>query len=201
MTISRLSSSRLTQGLPKFQSAWDQDNVAQGAMVPIASVTTTTVDPDVFFTNIPQTFQDLFLCVNARSSQTATLGGFFGGFNYNYGGNTNYSTTTLLGNGSAVSSVRQTSQAGWWGDGYLPALSSTEGVFGLMHMHILDYKNTSGFKTFIMRTAADTNGSGNTSLTAGLWRQTSAISTIYSTASIGMRPGSTLTLYGIKAGA
>jgi hypothetical protein len=184
-----------------MSTAWDQDNVAQGAIVPIASFTTTTVNQDVFFTNIPQTYQDLLLVVNARSSQTDVLGGYFGGFNFNYGGNTNYSTTTLLGNGATVSSIRQTGQPGWWGDGYIPALNATEGIFGSMYMHVLNYANTSNFKTFIMRCAADANGSGNSSLTVGLWRQTSAISTIYSTASIGFRPGSTLTLYGIKAGA
>jgi hypothetical protein len=169
-----------------------------GAMVPIASTTLTTAG-DVYFTNIPQTYQDLFISVYGRSNQTLATGGYFGGFNGNYGGNTNYSWTVLSGDGSSASSSRNTNQAGLWGDGVIPALSSTSGIFGAMNMHILNYTNTSTFKTYLMRCAADLNGSGVTTLSAGLWRQTSAINLIYLTPSISFTAGSTITLYGIRA--
>jgi hypothetical protein len=169
-----------------------------GAVVPIASQTLTTAG-DVYFTNIPQTFQDLFVTVYGRSNQTLPSGGYFGGFNGNYGSNTNYSWTSLIGNTSAFSSTRNTNEAGLWGDGSIPALSSGAGIFGSMNMHILNYRNTSTFKTYLMRCAADLNGTGATTLSAGLWRQTAAINTIYLTPSISFTTGSTITLYGIRA--
>ena len=73
MAISRLSASRLTQGLPKYQSAWDQDGVAQGAMVPIQTITMTNNSSAQFeFANVPQIYQDLVLIV----SYTKTTGTF-----------------------------------------------------------------------------------------------------------------------------
>jgi hypothetical protein len=196
MAIRRFSTSKPGVKSNKF---WDQDT-QQGAMVPIASTTLTTTG-DVYFTSIPQIYQDLFIVVNGRSNQTLATAGFFGGFNGNYGGNTNYSSTTLSGDGSNPSSFRQTSQPGLWGDGVLPATLSGSGIYGAMNMHILNYANTSAFKTYIMRSAADLNGSGITSLVTGLWRQTSAINLIYLTASISFQAGTTISLYGIKAGA
>ena len=169
-----------------------------GAMVPIATATLAS-SGDFLFTNIPQNFQDLFLSVNGRSNQTAARGGYFGGFNFNYGGNSNYSSTLLRGDGSAASSVRLTNQAGIWDDGDIPATQSSAGIFGVMNMHILNYKNTSTFKTYLMRCAADTNGSGSTTLSSGVWRSTAAINTIYLTSSISFVAGSTATLYGIRA--
>jgi hypothetical protein len=169
-----------------------------GAMVPISS-TTLSSSGDVYFTNIPQTFQDLFISVSGRSNQTLTTGGYFGGFNSNYGGNTNYSWTILKGDGSTASSTRNINEAGLWGDGIIPGSTSSSGIFGAMTMHILNYRNTSNFKTYLMRCSADLNGSGLTTLSAGLWRQTSAINLIYLTSSISFTAGSTITLYGIRA--
>jgi hypothetical protein len=197
MAINSVRSSSLSTGV-KSSNLWDSDT-QQGAFHPIATQTLTS-SGDVYFTNIPQTFQDLFISVSGRSNQTASQGGYFLGFNGNYGGNTNYSTTTLLANSSSVSSTRQTNQSGLWGDGFIPATSSRGGVFGAMNMHILNYANTTNFKTYLMQCASDTDGSGNTSITVGTWRQTSAISTIYLTPSISFVAGSTISLYGIRAG-
>jgi hypothetical protein len=168
-------------------------------MVPIAS-TTLTSSGDVYFTNIPQTYQDLFISVSARSTQSATTAAYFGGFNFNYGANTNYSTTNLIGDGSSAASTRQSNQQGIWADGILPAANSTSGIYGSMTMHILNYANSSTFKTYLMRCASDVNGTGGyTSLTVGLWRQTSAINAIYLTPSIAATASSIFTLYGIRA--
>jgi hypothetical protein len=169
-----------------------------GAMVPIAS-TTLTSSGDVYFTNIPQTYQDLFISVYGRSTQALTTSSYFGGFNFNYGSNTNYSSTTLKGDGSSATSTRQSDQQGIWADGILPGASSTLGIFGATTIYILNYANTSTFKTYLMRCASDLNGSGATTLTVGTWRQTSAISTVYLTASVAFAAGSQLTLYGIRA--
>lgn len=169
-----------------------------GAMVPIASSTLAS-SGDFYFTNIPQTYQDLFISVYGRSTQTLSTGSYFGGFNGNYGGNTNYSSTYLYGDGSSAVSYRQSNQQGIWDEGTLPATSATSGIFGAMNMHILNYANTSTFKTYLLRSASDINGGGRTTLGVGLWRQTAAINTIYLTASISFAAGTQATLYGIRA--
>ena len=64
MAISRFSTSRLTQGLPKYQNAWDQEGVALGAMHPIQTVY--PVGAAVDFLNIPQGYQDLMVVIRGR---------------------------------------------------------------------------------------------------------------------------------------
>jgi hypothetical protein len=170
-----------------------------GAMVPIATATLASPG-EFFFGNIPQNFQDLFMVVNGRSTLVSgSRGGYFAGFNGNYGGNSNYSSTTLRGNGSALSASRLSNQQGIWDDGDIPAAQSAAGIFGAMSMHILNYKNASTFKTYLMRSAADTNGSGFSTLTTGTWRSTAAINSIFLTCSTQFAAGSTATLYGIRA--
>jgi hypothetical protein len=170
-----------------------------GAMVPIAS-TTLSANGDVTFTNIPQIYQDLFIVVSARSTQAGTTAAYFGGFNFSYGSNTLYSSTTIWGDGTSATSTRQSNQQGIWADGVLPAASSTSGIYGSMTMHILNYANSSTFKTYLMRCASNINATGSyTSLTVGTWRQTTAISTVYLTPSVSAASGSTFTLYGIRA--
>jgi hypothetical protein len=64
-------------------------------------------------------------------------------------------------------------------------------------MHLLNYSNTTTFKTLLVRFD---NSSTETSLRVGLYRSTSAISTILvETDSSTFTSGSTFTLYGIKA--
>lgn len=198
MSIRKFSTSNIKLGT-KLSKFWDQET-AQGAFHPIASQTLTS-SGELRFNDIPQTFQDLFISVSARSNQTSTPTAYYGGFNNNYGGNTNYSTTTILGNSSSVSSIRQTNQAGIWADGFIPGSTAKSGVYGAMNMHILNYANTTHFKTYIMQCAADTDESGNTSLTVGTWRQSSAINSIYLTTPLNFVAGSTFSLYGIRAGA
>jgi hypothetical protein len=184
-----------TLGSPSSVSAAETPT---GAMVPIARSTLSS-SGDFYFTNIPQTFQHLFISVYGRSNQADVVGGYFAGFNNNYGGNTNYSWTTLIANGSSTTSTRNVNEAGLWADGRLPASTSAAGIFGAMGLHILNYRNTSTFKTYLMRSTSDRNGSGETTLSAGVWRSTSAINLIYLTSSISFAAGSTATLYGIKA--
>jgi hypothetical protein len=170
-----------------------------GAMVPIASYTADGTSNGFTFSNIPQTYQDLRLVMSYKSTDTS-----YGGLNLypNTGTPTDRSITGLQGDGSSATSWRYANAIGWYN--YNPNLSSSlitgTGIFISTTWDILNYANTTTFKTGLVRVAADSNGSGVTSLIVNSLRNTAAISilTIY-TAYGNYTAGSTATLYGIRA--
>jgi hypothetical protein len=196
MAISRFSTSRLTQGLPKYQTAWDSDNVEQGAMVPIATFrgTATTNGEQFTFSNIPQTYQDLMIVVHG--TQTSTSGSATISINSLTG--TPYSQTNLACDGATIASSRLINTN--------PASQIVHGsttIPVLQVHHFLDYKNTSYNKTILTRHAHDKNGSGVSWITASVARTTSAITSIIVSSNQGgvyWGTDMTATLYGIKAG-
>ncbi len=169
-----------------------------GAMVPIASQTFAGGTSDINFTNIPQTYQDLFVVVNGRGDYAGTEVLIQSYVNGDFA--TVYSRTTLTGDGTSPGSERFTAQSGLQ-FGWIPAANATAGVFGSITAHILNYSNSSTFKTCIGRTAGDRNGTGRVSLTAALYRGTAAITSLgVATYGVGnFVSGTTITLYGIRA--
>ena len=112
-------------------------------------------------------------------------------------GSTNYSTTSMRGDGSSAASSRHTNQNGWYpvpGPGV-----GTTGNFQPWLVDIMNYSNATTFKTGISRF---NNASSIVSANAHLWRSTAAITSITITAESGagyLVPGSTFSLYGIAA--
>jgi hypothetical protein len=196
MAISRFSTSRVTQGLPKYQSAWDQDGVAQGALEPIQ--TYTGASGAYSFTSIPQTYKHLRLVLFSRSSRAAALDNIAGVVNGL--GSSIYSDLQLYTNGS--SSFFQKIPAGtYFTTGLIPANTSTEGIFGTSIIEINDYTSTSNFKQLIVRSSADLDSSGQVSFDGNLIQTQQAISSITINPLGGSwMTGTTATLYGIKAG-
>jgi hypothetical protein len=165
-----------------------------GAMESIATVAL-AADGGINFTNIPQTFNDLTIVVNARSNFSITNAGY--SMQFNNDGGSNYSHTYLQGDGSSATSVRGANQTITIESG-IPGSSTTAGIFGSVINHILNYRSSAN-KTVLSRSAQDMNGSGNTRLSVNLWRNTAAISTITLLTSGSFVAGSTATLYGIRA--
>jgi hypothetical protein len=172
-----------------------------GAMVPIA---TSTLSSNGYFefSNIPQNYQDLFVSVNARAAATVGDSGFS---NQSYitayfnDITSNYSVTFLIADGTSATSTRASSQSNCY-FGFIPNQNATSGIFGATTIQILNYANTSTFKTTLSRTAGDANGSGTTTLTVNSWRNTLAINkiTLYCSYT-NFLAGTTATLYGIRA--
>jgi len=110
---------------------------------------------------------------------------------------TNYSATTIQGNGTAASSFATTSATkiditpgvGW--SATVPSMVTTD---------IFSYAGST-YKSILANESADRNGSGVTTSTVGLWRSTAAITRIDITNSgaVNFAIGTTATLYGIKA--
>ena len=169
-----------------------------GAMVPIASVAFAGSTTSATFSNIDQTYQDLRLVVFVRSIFAGSQINLI--MRLNNDSSAVYSRTYLTGNGTAATSARDTGLTGIY-PGVIPANTSTAGVFGSTTIDILNYKNTSTFKTCLSRVASDLNGSGTTELGVQLWRNTSAINSlqIFDVNGDLWISGSTATLYGIRA--
>jgi hypothetical protein len=173
-------------------------NNQYGAMVPIAQVTSSGSTSQLFFDNIPQTFQDLVLIGSTRTAAAVTVASVYILINNNQA--TNRSVTVLSGNGSAASSSRFSGSTFMF-SATLPGASSTAGIFNAFNAHILNYTNTTTFKTVLTRNASDLNGSGVTELTANLLQSTAAVTSVnvINDGFNNFAAGSTVTLYGIRA--
>lgn len=175
---------------------------------PIATYTVTGGTATSYtFTSIPQTYTDLVLVTSYAgyyaSNDRSQLGLQVG--NGSVDTSTNYSYTTLIGNGTTASSSRDGSSGS-----IVQALnalyplgpsSSVQQNFTIIHFQ--NYSNTTTYKTMLGKTT-NMNSSNNTpsvQLQAILWRSTSAINTIklkdYSELYY-FYPGTYFTLYGIK---
>lgn len=175
-----------------------------GALQRIQSSTLTS-DGTISFSNIPQTFQDLFISIYGRGTGTTNSFGtatFFG--SYANGDASSCSYTSLRGDGSSASSTRATGQA-YFVAGALPNANATSNIFGSATMHILNYTNTSTFKTILTRSAFDMNGSGGSWITVTLYSKTPAITSLLfydpTIAGNALRAGTQISLYGVRASA
>jgi hypothetical protein len=160
----------------------------------IATTTATTASSAVTFSSIPQTYTDLFLVISIRANSTPTS--FGTGIRFNSDTGSNYSRTVVYGSGSSAVSFRDTNQTRM----FYSAGSTTANQFNLIRLNINDYSNTAVYKSVIAR---NDDVSDVTSISASLWRNTNAITSITITPfddnSTGFATGSSFTLYGITA--
>jgi hypothetical protein len=153
---------------------------------PIASTTLGTAVSSVTFSSIPQTYTDLVLIISTKNTST----GNYILTRYNSDSGTNYSQTRLVGTGSTVGSNRDAN------DNSFAVMYQTNTTDpGICVMNIFNYSNTTTNKTAISR---DSFAADTTFLRCGLWRNTSAITSISLTINGGnFNTGSTFNLYGI----
>ena len=160
---------------------------------PIATQTLASAASSITFSSIAASWTDLRLVFVDKGA----TGSPFAIMQYNGDTATNYSYTDLYGSGTAAGSARATSSAriaiNDWGN-------PTTTIPQLSNIDIFSYAGST-FKTCLINTSNDNNGSGYTENRVGLWRSTAAITSIVLTASSGgnFAIGTTATLYGIKA--
>ena len=165
--------------------------------IPITTTTLTSSQASVTLGSggtLPQTYTDLVLIMNGQAGATDNPVRI----QFNGDTGTNYSATNLRGTGSAVSSGRTNNNTSIY-----PSLSTTIGTGYDWNniVHFMDYANTTTYKTVLSRVNnVSGGGSSGTELVAGLWRSTSAITSmvIFLDATT-FSSGTTFTLYGIKA--
>jgi len=201
MSIKRLSGAGLTT--PKSNKLWDQVTFQSG-MFAIATVSLTSSASSIDFNNIPQNYTHLQLRSISATVQGNNRGNsqYFAQFNGDTG--QNYPWHQLKGNGSAASATGSAASGNVaiTGSDTLYA-GGVAGVYNATIMDILDYSNTTKYKTVIILNGFDSNSAttGNTSvgLNSGLWLNTNAITriTIPSTG-FNLKQYSHFALYGIK---
>jgi hypothetical protein len=151
---------------------------------PIASVTLSSAQSSVTFSGIPQTYTDLVLVSDMSGSTT-----FNALLTYNSDSSSNYSETDILGDGTSATSSRLTNQT-YIRVGYIDSGRT-------MHrINVMNYTNSTTNKTTLLRW--DTASAGYVDARVGLWRSTSAITSLTLTTSTGnFASGSTFNLYGV----
>jgi hypothetical protein len=154
----------------------------------IATQTLGSAAASVSFTSIPGTYTDLVLV----GSPKYTSSGDYLKVTYNSDTGSNYSITYVLGNGSSASSGRESSTTS------MNVMYMTQTTnFGVLKIDVQNYSNATTYKTALFHSD---DASTQTQRVVGLWRSTSAITSITLTCgSNTMTTGSTFSLYGIAS--
>ena len=151
---------------------------------PIATNTLGTAAASYTFSSIPSTYTDLIMVMSTTSANDQTQ------LTFNGDTGSNYSNTRIDGNGSSAGSGRSTSNAS------IDIGYNNPGGQHTIIVQVLNYSNTTTFKTLLSR---NNNAASIVQAIVGLWRNTSAITSMTITAQTPNFPvGSTFTLYGIK---
>ena len=160
----------------------------------IASTTLGSAASSVTFSSISSAYTDLVLIMSARGTTAALSRSVY--FTTNITG-TNYSSTWLIGNGSAAASSRY-SNLGQGYLGYIPAGLSSSNSRGTLIANFMNYSNTTTYKTVLSRGNV---AEAETDAYVSLIRGTSALTTITVGEGGGNNfvAGSTFNLYGILA--
>lgn len=143
------------------------------------------------FTSIPNTYTDLVLKISGRTSAAVVNSGIYIKFN---GSTTSYQSRNLYTT-TGTSATTNNSADNYAGD--INGGSSTANVFGNWEVYIPNYAGSSN-KSYSIDYAAE-NNSNPTGLgfTAGLWSNTSAITSV-SLTNVTFVQYSSATLYGVK---
>jgi hypothetical protein len=207
MAISRASKSSILQGTPKSRSMLDGNPfnipLAPGSYESIATITVAAgnTSSTITFSSIPSTYDHLQLRAIYRSASSNVYNAWFTG-RLNGDTGTNYSHHSIGGNGSSVGTGGYANNTAL--DGFSrPGVDAGDTFYGAFVMDILDYANTSKFKTTRHIGGADIAIS-TTRLDVGLfsnnWRSTSAVNEISFIGNQGaFTEYSHFALYGIKS--
>jgi hypothetical protein len=160
---------------------------------PLATTTLGTAATNITFSSISGSYTDLRVVFLGRCTTSENA---YVRFNSDTG--TSYSRTALYGTGSLATSSRSSSATSISAaaDFVLPTATDT---FAMVTLDIFSYAGSTN-KTCLLTYANEKNSSGEVNRTVGLWRNTSAITTVAIFTSDGgnFAIGSRATLYGIK---
>jgi hypothetical protein len=161
---------------------------------PIATTTLNTATATVTFSTISGAYTDLILIASpVVVSGTPSLR-----IRFNSDSGSNYSNTTLSGDGSVATSGMESNITSAYAG--VSQISTTAGSSNSI-THIMNYSNSTTYKTILERS---NNSAEKVVASVSSWRNTNAITSIELAAgssfpSVNFASGSTFTLYGIKA--
>lgn len=152
----------------------------------IATQTLGSATATVTFSSISGSYTDLILIVNGSTTIDENYR-----IRFNSDTGSNYSYTRITGDGTSAASERATNAA------FIQFTAGDHTKRGAFIVNIQNYSNTTTNKTTLSRHSI---GESNVGAYVGLWRNTSAITSItLTTFSTTFTSGSTFSLYGILA--
>ncbi len=165
----------------------------------IATVTGDGSATTLTFSSIPSTYQHLQIRVLGRTTSTSTLIKplilWLNGVNTG----TSYARHQIWGTGSSVLVNGAADQPYWDFADTLGTDAYASGLMGVSIIDIHDYASTSKYKTMRAFSGCDTNTTaGKIWLSSGLYKSTTAISSVSLNSLNAFTSGSTFALYGIK---
>ena len=159
---------------------------AGSTYTPIATTTLGSAQSSYTFSSIPSTYTDLILVVAGTLSTGSDLYAQFNSDTGNNYGKILVYSVDGAGHGSAA--YANVAQIGF---------ANLSTVQGNSIMHVMNYANTTTFKSVLSRS---TNGGTGLQMNVGCWRSTSAINAIKVYPAAGnLSSGFVLTLYGIAS--
>lgn len=163
----------------------------------IASASGTGSSATITFSSIPGTFVALQLRFVGRVTNADTAENIF--LQFNSDTSSNYSWHYLEGDGGSAT-AGPTASATKMLSGRVAAANATAGIVGAGIIDIHNYASTTQNKTVRTLTGIDRNGSGNVRMDSGLWRSTSAVTSIQITngSATNFTTDTVFALYGIK---
>ncbi len=167
------------------------DTFVKIASVTVGSGGASSID----FTSIPSTYTDLVVKISARYNDASVLGRF----RFNGDTGSNYSNRRLYGTGSSVASNSDSAQTSSYVFGLNDASNYTANTFSNAEFYIPNYAGSS-YKSISIDAVSENNATeAYSTLQAGLWSNTAAITSIkiYQDSGLFVQY-STATLYGIK---
>jgi|LakMenEpi03Aug12_release.lakeMendotaPanAssembly.Ray.scaffolds.fasta_scaffold1433155_1 hypothetical protein len=165
----------------------------------ISSNVLSTTAASVTFSAIPATFTDLVLSISGRTNVTGQATDNLE-LRFNGSSSSIYSITRLRGNGSTASSSANSGVTVINGLTAFDAADATSNTFSSLEIYVPSYLASQNKPVSLFSAQEDNNTTANVVVTAGLWRDTSAITSIYISSNSGgsFVSGSSFYLYGIK---
>lgn len=163
---------------------------------PLANITLGSTTASVTFASINQTYRDLVLVVQARTTTDSNFFIQFNGDTGYTGGTWNYPFVSMTGNGSSATSNYSSTGSGMTGarmnfSAYLDATN-----WHTSKAEIMDYSATNKHKTVLTRSGDSTEA---TETIAARWANNAAITQIVLYPTNSFTTGTTVALYGIAA--
>lgn len=188
-----MATTSLARSSLKTLTKYDSLLVGNDAYSPSEFISIATVNATgttATFSSIPSTYKSLQIrwMIKDASGNTPFI-------RFNGDSSSVYTTHSMDGASSYYAQAQTGASSGfinYWGT------STGSNTFTVGITDIVDYADTSKFKTVKTFTGYDENGSGAVSLTSNLWRSTAAITSLVITCPAGYASGSTLALYGMK---
>lgn len=150
----------------------------------------------IAFSSIPQTYTDILLFTSFRLSSSGIEAV---NFTFNSSTGANYNWSYVQGTGSSINVGAASNQTGFTEAMLTDGNTSTTNTFSNSMMYVANYSSTTLNKALYIDDVEEENSStAYMRLTAGLWAQTTAISSIQITAGSNFAQYSSASLYGIK---